>query len=74
MIVLAGNIGRGGNSLYTTGAIDAIFATPAGAKSLKQALCDAPNDIAQTAENVARLIRVSNYSKRALKNNLVLIS
>ncbi|KRM26641.1 Glycerate kinase [Limosilactobacillus panis DSM 6035] len=74
VIVLAGNIGRGGNSLYTTGAIDAIFGTPAGAKSLKQALCDAPNDIAQTAENVARLIRVSNYSKRALKNNLVLIS
>lgn len=59
VIVLAGNIGKGVDSLYTPDAIDAIFATPAGAKPLSQALKDAPQDIAQTAENVARLIRAS---------------
>lgn len=57
VIVLAGNIGRGVDSLYAPVAIDAIFATPAGAKPLAQALRDAPQDIAQTAENVARLIQ-----------------
>lgn len=59
VIVLAGNIGKGVESLYTADAIDAIFSTPAGAKSLEQALADAENDIAQTAENVARLIKAS---------------
>lgn len=59
VIVLAGNIGKGVESLYTADAIDAIFSTPAGAKSLDQALADAENDIAQTAENVARLIKAS---------------
>ena len=59
VIALAGNIGKGVESLYTADAIDAIFSTPAGAKSLEQALADAENDIAQTAENVARLIKAS---------------
>lgn len=59
VIVLTGNVGKGVASLYSADAIDAIFATPAGAKSLDQALKDAPNDIAQTAENVARLIKVA---------------
>lgn len=57
VVVLAGNVGRGVDSLYTADAIDAIFATPAGAKSLERALADAADDIAQAAENVARLIR-----------------
>ena len=59
MIVLAGNIGKGVDSLYTKDAIDAIFATPAGAKPLAKALEDARQDIAQTAENVARLIKAT---------------
>lgn len=59
VIVLAGNIGKGVDSLYSTQTIDAIFATPAGAKPLAKALADARTDIAQTAENVARLIRAT---------------
>lgn len=59
VIVLAGNIGKGVDSLYTRDAINAIFATPAGAKPLSRALKDAPDDIAQTAENVARLIKAT---------------
>lgn len=62
VIVLAGNIGKGVNDLYSSTAIDAIFATPEGAKPLKTALADAPIDIAQTAENVARLIKVSHVN------------
>lgn len=57
VIVLAGNIGKGIESLYSKDAIDAIFATPDGAKNLTQAIKDSPHDIAETAENVARLIR-----------------
>ncbi|MBB1069302.1 glycerate kinase [Limosilactobacillus sp. RRLNB_1_1] len=60
VIVLAGNIGKGVDELYSSTAIDAIFATPEGAKPLKQALIDAPADIARTAENVARLIKASS--------------
>lgn len=63
VVVLAGNIGRGVDSLYTADAIDAIFATPAGAKPLEQALADAEHDIAQTAENVARLIKASRHEQ-----------
>lgn len=37
--------------------MDAIFATPEGAKPLAQAIKDGPHDIAETAENVSRLIR-----------------
>lgn len=59
VVVLAGNIGKGVDSLYSTDAIDAIFATPEGAKTLEKALADAKEDIAQTAENVARLIKAS---------------
>ncbi|OYS81248.1 glycerate 2-kinase [Limosilactobacillus reuteri] len=62
VIVLAGNIGKGVNDLYSSTAIDAIFATPEGAKPLEAALADAPIDIAQTAENVARLIKVSHVN------------
>lgn len=60
VIVLAGNVGKGVDSLYSPDGIDAIFATPAGAKNLNQALKDATNDIAQTAENVARLIKATH--------------
>ncbi|HJA27271.1 MAG TPA: glycerate kinase [Candidatus Limosilactobacillus intestinigallinarum] len=55
VIALAGSLGRG------VGALDddftAIFATPSGAKGLRQAIADARGDVALTAENVARLIK-----------------
>lgn len=57
VIVLAGNVGKGIDSLYGQEAMDAIFATPVGAKPLEQAIADGPHDIALTAENVARLIK-----------------
>ncbi len=56
VIAIAGNIGRGVDSLYAKNAIDAIFSSVAGAKTLSQALQSAPSDIAQTAENIGRLI------------------
>ncbi|APT14827.1 glycerate kinase [Lactobacillus jensenii] len=57
VIVLSGNIGPGVKSLYENKVIDAIFSTPSGAKSLEQAIKDAPKDIALAAEEVGRLIR-----------------
>lgn len=60
VIVLAGNVGEKIDSLYSSDAMDAIFATPAGAKSLKDAMADGPHDIALTAENIARLIKAIN--------------
>ena len=57
VIVLAGNVGKGIESLYGRDAMDAIFATPEGAKPLDQAIADSPRDIAETAENIARLIK-----------------
>lgn len=57
VIVLAGNIGKDIDTLYSKDAMDAIFATPDGAKSLDQAMKDGPHDIAETAENVGRLIK-----------------
>lgn len=60
VIVLAGNVGEKIDSLYSSDAMDAIFATPAGAKSLKDAMADGSHDIALTAENVARLIKAIN--------------
>lgn len=58
VIALAGNVGKKIADLYQKDAIDAIFATVSGAKSLKQAFEDGSKDIAQTAENIARLIAV----------------
>lgn len=57
VIVLAGNVGKGIESLYGRDAMDAIFATPEGAKPLDQAIADGPHDIAETTENIARLIK-----------------
>ncbi|KRM95290.1 glycerate kinase [Liquorilactobacillus aquaticus DSM 21051] len=56
VIVLAGNVGKDIDTLYQKEAIDAIFATVTGAKSLKQAFADGSKDVAQTSENIARLI------------------
>lgn len=57
VIVLAGNIGKDVEELYSKGAIDAIFSTPSGAKSLKQAMADSEPDMILTAENIGRLIK-----------------
>lgn len=56
VIALAGKIGKGVASLYEDGIIDAIFATPNGAKTLDQAIRDAKEDVALTAENISRVI------------------
>ena len=56
VIALAGSVGPIPPVLSTD--FTAIFATPTGAKTLEQAVTDAPVDIAQTAENVARLLRL----------------
>ncbi|WP_283587060.1 glycerate kinase family protein [Limosilactobacillus viscerum] len=60
VIVLAGHIGKDVDSLYEDGIMDAIFATPNGAKPLDQAIKDAKADVAITAENIARLIKVNH--------------
>ncbi|WP_338433933.1 glycerate kinase [Ligilactobacillus saerimneri] len=59
VIVLAGNVGENIDSLYGSAAMDAIFATPAGVKDLDQAIADGKHDIAQTAENIARLLKAT---------------
>ncbi|HJA74739.1 MAG TPA: glycerate kinase [Candidatus Limosilactobacillus gallistercoris] len=55
VIALAGSIGQGVAALNDD--FTAIFATPTGAKDLSQAIVDASEDIAQTAESAARLIK-----------------
>lgn len=55
VIAFAGSIGQGVAALDDD--FTAIFATPTGTKDLSQAIADAPADIAQTAESVARLIK-----------------
>lgn len=57
VIALAGNVGDGIDSLHD--AIDAVFATPAGAKDLTAAIADSEHDIAQVAENIGRLIKLT---------------
>lgn len=56
VIALAGNIGSGVADLYNP-PIDAIFATPSGAKPLERAMTEGKADIAICAENIARLIK-----------------
>lgn len=55
VICLTGNIGKKVDELY--GPINAIFATESGAKDLKQAIKDSQHDLAQTSENIGRLIK-----------------
>jgi glycerate kinase len=59
VIVMAGNIGQDVDVLYSDDAIDAIFATPSGAKPLDQAIEDTNRDMADLAENIARLIKAT---------------
>ena len=60
VIGIAGPLGKGVAELADEGVIDAVFASPSGAKSLEQAIADAAQDVALTAENVARLVKVSH--------------
>ena len=60
VIGIAGHLGKGVAELANEGVIDTVFASPSGAKSLEQAIADAAQDVALTAENVARLIKVSH--------------
>ncbi|NMM98493.1 glycerate kinase [Bifidobacterium olomucense] len=58
VIALAGYVGSGIGPLYDLG-IDAIFGIAPGATTLAQALADGPRNLARAAENVARLIALS---------------
>ncbi|PJM78345.1 glycerate kinase family protein [Bifidobacterium scaligerum] len=58
VIALAGYVGSGISPLYDLG-IDAIFGIAPGATTLAQALADGPRNLARAAENVARLIALS---------------
>lgn len=62
VIALAGNLGEGIEQLLHERVIDAVYATPCGVKSLKQAIEDSPDDIMLTSENVARLIKMIRNS------------
>ncbi len=56
VIVLAGNVGKGVDSLYDQNAIDAIFPIVPGVTTLDKAIADGPKNLAVLAENVGRLI------------------
>lgn len=58
VIALAGQVAPTASELYQTTGIDAMFATPTGAKDLPTALKDAREDIAQTAESIGRVIKM----------------
>lgn len=60
VVILTGNIGKGIDSLYKSGKIDAIFSTESGAKDLDTAIKDSKHDITQTAGNIGRLIKSLN--------------
>ena len=64
VIILTGNIGKGVEALYASNKIDAIFSTESGAKDLATAVKDSKHDITQTAENIGRLIKSLNLSKK----------
>ncbi|KIS02684.1 glycerate kinase family protein [Paucilactobacillus wasatchensis] len=56
VIVLAGNVGSGVESLYSSKSIDAIFAIVPGVTTLPDAIAAGPLNLTNTAENVGRLI------------------
>lgn len=64
VIILTGNIGKGIDSLYKSGKIDAIFSTESGAKDLTTAIKDSKHDLTQTAENIGRLIKSLKANKK----------
>lgn len=58
VVALAGQVAPSANELYQTTGIDAMFATPTGAKDLPTAQAEAAADLAQTAENIGRMIKM----------------
>ncbi|WP_263862636.1 glycerate kinase family protein [Bifidobacterium platyrrhinorum] len=57
VVVLAGHVGEGIGELYETG-IDAVFGIAPGAATLDDLLEHAADNVARTAEQVTRLLRV----------------
>lgn len=57
VIVLAGNVGSGIESLYSQDSIDAIFPIVPGVTTLDEALQNGPTNLSALTENVARLIK-----------------
>lgn len=56
VVVVAGNVGQGIESLYEDNVIDAVFSIVPGVTTLADALDNGPQNLSRTAENVARLI------------------
>ncbi|WP_137598173.1 glycerate kinase [Paucilactobacillus kaifaensis] len=56
VIVVAGNVGKGVESLYSKNSIDAIFSIVPGVTTIKSALQNGPTNLANATENIARLI------------------
>lgn len=56
VVVVAGNVGQGIESLYEDNVIDAVFSIVPGVTTLADALANGPQNLSRTAENVARLI------------------
>lgn len=64
VVVLAGNVGDGVAALYRPDAIDAIFSILPGVSDLKTAIENGPENLRQTAENVARLYQSIELKSR----------
>jgi glycerate kinase len=60
VVVVAGNVGQGIESLYEDNVIDAVFSIVPGVTTLADALANGPQNLSRTAENVARLIAKLN--------------
>lgn len=56
VVVVAGNVGQGIESLYEDNVIDAVFSIVPGVTTLADALTNGPQNLSRTAENIARLI------------------
>ncbi len=56
VIVVAGNVGSGVESLYSKDSIDAIFPIVPGVTTLPKAIKNGPANLANSAENIGRLI------------------
>jgi glycerate kinase len=57
VVVVAGNVGKGVETLYQADAIDAIFAIVPGVETLKEALANGPQNLQRTTENIMRLVK-----------------
>lgn len=60
VIVVAGNVGKGVESLYSKSSINAIFSIVPGVTTIDSAIQNGPRNLANTTENIARLIASQN--------------